>query len=64
MKIRPLGAVFFHAERQTGWKDMTLVDAFRYFKNEPKKLSKDRINKYTKYMWNYCGLQIPAEKFQ
>ena len=50
MKIRPLGAVFFHAERQTGWKDMTLVDAFRYFKNEPKKLSKDRINKYTKYM--------------
>jgi len=45
MKIRPVGAEFFHADRQT---DVTkLIVVFRSFSNAPKKRIGDRI----KFIW-------------
>jgi len=48
MKIRPVGAEFFHADRRT---DMTkLMVVFRRFANEPKNCSSTQ-NKTTRQAW-------------
>ena len=37
MKIHPVGAVYFHADSQTEWTDVTkLIVALRSFANVPK----------------------------
>jgi len=43
MKIRPVGAELFHADRQTdSWTDMTeLIAHFQNFANAPKKQQAD-----------------------
>ena len=48
MKIRPLGAELFHADRQT---DMTkLIVAFRNFANAPNKYTQShRTRRYTSF---------------
>jgi len=54
MKIRPVGAEFFRADRQTDrWIDMTrLIVAFRSFSNAPKKI--------VKHWWKDIEKENPA----